>query len=64
MQGKLARAMDSIVAHLHPHGHKTYFDNPHELRPSDSTYSNAQKYWQQDAELFERRMRMLQVHYG
>lgn len=64
MQGKLARAMDSIVAHLHPHGHKTFFENPHTLRPSDSTYTNAQKYWQQDAELFERRMRQLQVKYG
>lgn len=64
LQGKLARAMDSIVAHLHPHGHKTFFDNPHELRPSDSTYTNAQKYWEQDAALFHKRMRQLQVKYG
>jgi hypothetical protein len=64
IKGALARAMDSVVAHLHPHGHKTFFDNPHQLREPDSTYSNAQKYWQQDAALFESRMRKLNVLYG
>ena len=64
IQGKLARAMDSVVAHLHPHGHKTFFDNPHELRPADSTYTNAQKHWQEDATTFENRMRRLNILYG
>jgi hypothetical protein len=56
--------MDSVVAHLHPHGHKTFFDNPHELRKSDSTYSNAQKHWAEDAALFEKRMRLLNIEYA
>ena len=64
VKGKLARAMDSVVAHLHPHGHKTFFDNPHELRESDSTYSDAQKHWHEDAQTFERRMRELNILYG
>lgn len=64
MQGKLGRAMDSVVAHLHPGGHKTFFDNPHELRPHDSTYQNAQNNWEHDAALFNKRARQLQVKYG
>jgi hypothetical protein len=64
IQGKLARAMDSVVAHLHPHGHKTFFDNPHELRAPDATYSNAQQHWAEDAALFEKRMRLLNIEYA
>jgi hypothetical protein len=64
LQGKLARAMDSVVAHLHPGGHKTFFENPHDLRPTDGTYTNAMVHWHQDAALFNQRMRQLQVKYG
>lgn len=59
LQGKLARAMDAIVEHFHPN-----YGGTHESRPMDSTYSNAQKYWEQDAALYEKRARMLAVHYG
>lgn len=64
IQGKLARAMDSVVAHLHPHGHTAFFENPHQKRPSDATYTNAQANWAEDAALFEKRMRQLNVKYG
>lgn len=64
LQGKLARAMDSVVAHLHPHGHTAYFDNPHEKRAPDSTYINSQATWAQDGELFGQRMRLLNLKYG
>ena len=64
LQGALGRAMDSVVAHLHPGGHKVYFENPHELRPHDSTYQNAQNNWEHDAALFNQRARQLQVKYG
>lgn len=64
MQGALGRAMDSVVAHLHPGGHKTFFENPHALRPHDATYQNAQNNWESDAALFNKRARQLQVKYG
>lgn len=64
LQGKLARAMDSIVAHLHPHGHTTFFENPYQKREPDSTYVNAQSHWAEDAALFEKRARLLAIHYG
>ena len=64
VQGKLARAMGSVVAHLHPHGHKTFFDNPHQLRPPDKTYADAQGHWAHDAALFEKRMRLLNIQYA
>jgi hypothetical protein len=64
LQGKLARAMDSVVAHLHPHGHTAFFENPHEKRVPDDTYANAQATWAADAALFEQRMRLLNVKYG
>ena len=64
IQGKLARAMDSIVAHLHPHGHTTFFENPYPKRPPDATYTDAQGYWEHDAALFDKRMRLLNVKYG
>lgn len=64
LQGTLARAMDSVVAHLHPHGHKTFFENPHQLRPPDKTYADAQEHWAHDAALFEQRMRLLNIKYG
>jgi hypothetical protein len=64
LQGQLARAMDSIVAHLHPGGHTGFFDNPHEKRPFDDTYIHSQANWEHDAALFEKRMRLLAVKYG
>jgi hypothetical protein len=64
LQGKLARAMDSVVAHLHPHGHTAFFNNPHQKRAPDNTYANAQATWPADAALFEKRMRLLNVQYG
>lgn len=64
LQGRLGRAMDSVVAHLHPGGHRTFFDNPHEKRPFDDTYNEAQTHWMHDAELFSQRIRLLQIKYG
>jgi hypothetical protein len=64
LQGQLARAMDSVVAHLHPGGHTGFFENPHEKRPFDETYVHAQSNWEHDAALFQQRMRLLAVKYG
>lgn len=65
MQGKLGRAMDSIVEHLHPRSHDAYFERKHPSnRPLDATYTDAQGHWDHDARLFNQRMRQLQVKYG
>lgn len=53
-QGQLARAMDSVVEHLHPN-----YRESHRARPMDSTYADAQAHWDEDATLFEARMKEL-----
>ncbi len=58
-QGELARSMNSVVEHLHPNYRET-----HKARPIDSTYTNAQASWDQDAALFDRRMRELVFRYA
>lgn len=53
-QGRLARAMDSIVEHHHPN-----YQVPG-VRPLDSTYSDAFKHWHEDSALFHARMAALE----
>lgn len=50
--GQHARAMDSIVEHLHPLSNQ----KPN-ARPWDDTYRDAMKHWQEDASRFNARMR-------
>lgn len=64
LRGALGRAMDSVVAHLHPGGHTSFYENPHQKRPFDSTYTDAQSHWDHDAALFQKRMRLLAIKYA
>jgi len=52
-QGEYARALDSVVEHLHPH-----FGKPRRLG-WDETYANAQKGWDEDVKLWEQRAAMI-----
>jgi hypothetical protein len=54
MLNEYSRSLDSVVEHLHP-----LFNQPNSL-PWDSTYSNAQRGWDHDQALFERRARAIE----
>jgi glycosyltransferase involved in cell wall biosynthesis len=53
-QGECARAMDSVVEHLHP-----VFGSDNAL-PWDTTYTNVQHGWGHDEELWKRRRELIQ----